>query len=52
MKKYTLAFYIGRSTLKLVTFLVFVTGPVFLPLLAAPPETTYEFTHGTISDFS
>lgn len=37
---------------KLVPFLVFATGPVFLPLLAAPQETTYGITHRTISDLS
>jgi hypothetical protein len=49
MKKYTLAFYIGLS---FVPFLVFATSPVFLQLLAAPPETTYGITHRKISDFS
>jgi len=36
---------------KLIPFVVFETGPVFLPLLTAPPETTYGVTQRTISDY-
>ena len=37
---------------KFVPFLVFATGPVFLSLLVAPPDTTYGVTQRMISDFS
>jgi len=51
-RKIRLHFILVVLLFKLVPFLVYVTGPVFLPFLAAPPETTYGITHRTISDFS